>query len=178
MTTMPKPGFNEKHQISRNAIKEDLLQFALPALLIFTVGLFVTFIHILLLLGDSQPLFTLSLLTLLGLAFIITGYTLAFAARATLRRYYSSSLVIRQDHQLITHGAYRLCRHPIYFGVLLVAIGLPLLIGSLPGMLIMFCLVPVVLNRIRLEERLLTEQFGDAYRTYSETTRKLIPYIY
>jgi protein-S-isoprenylcysteine O-methyltransferase Ste14 len=175
---MAKPSFNEKHQFTRNAIKEDLLQFALPALLIFTAGLFVTLIHILLLLGNSQPLFTLSLLTLLGLALAITGYTIMFTAVATLRRYYSSSLVIREDHQLITHGIYRICRHPIYFGVLLVAIGLPLLIGSLLGMLIMFCLVPVVLNRIRLEERLLIEQFGDAYRTYSETTRKLIPYIY
>jgi protein-S-isoprenylcysteine O-methyltransferase Ste14 len=44
--------------------------------------------------------------------------------------------------------------------------------------LVMSALVPVILNRIRLEERILTEQFGDAYRTYSETTRKLIPYIY
>jgi hypothetical protein len=35
---MPKPSFNERHQFIRNAIKEDLLQFALPALLIFTAA--------------------------------------------------------------------------------------------------------------------------------------------
>jgi protein-S-isoprenylcysteine O-methyltransferase Ste14 len=60
----------------------------------------------------------------------------------------------------------------------MVATGFPITAASLPGLLIMAALIPVLLNRIRLEERLLTAQFGDAYLIYSETTRKLIPYIY
>jgi protein-S-isoprenylcysteine O-methyltransferase Ste14 len=183
---MAKRSFNERHQFIRNAIKEDLLQFALPAFLIFTAGLLVTFIQladlflvpILNLLEDPQAPFTLPLLTILGLALIITGYIIMFVATGTLRRYYSSSLVIREDHQLVTHGIYRFCRHPIYLGALMVATGFPITAASLPGLLIMAALIPVLLNRIRLEERLLTAQFGDAYLIYSETTRKLIPYIY
>ena len=176
---MPKPSFNERHQFIRNAIREDLLQFVLPALLIFTAGLLVTGLTTILhLLGDPQTLFTLSLSTILGLALIIAGYVIAFVAWGTLRRFYSSTLVIQEGHQLISHGIYRFCRHPIYLGVLMVAFGLPLFARSAAGFLIMGALIPVVLNRIRLEEGLLTEHFGDAYVTYSETTSKLIPYIY
>jgi protein-S-isoprenylcysteine O-methyltransferase Ste14 len=39
-------------------------------------------------------------------------------------------------------------------------------------------LIPIFLNRIRMEEEMLTEEFGDAHRMYMETTRKLIPFIY
>lgn len=49
---------------------------------------------------------------------------------------------------------------------------------SLYGLLAMLNLVPIFLNRIRIEERLLTEEFGDAYRMYRETTSKLIPFVY
>jgi protein-S-isoprenylcysteine O-methyltransferase Ste14 len=44
--------------------------------------------------------------------------------------------------------------------------------------MIFFALIPVFLNRIRIEERMLIEEFGDAYREYRETTRKLIPFVY
>jgi protein-S-isoprenylcysteine O-methyltransferase Ste14 len=176
---MANRDFNKKHQLTHNAIKEDLLQFALPALLIFTAGLLVTGLATILdLSGDPQTLFTLSLSTILGLVLIITGFIIMFVAAGTLRHYYSATLVIREDHQLITHGIYRFCRHPIYLGLLMVSAGLPLFAASLLGLLIMSALIPVLLNRIRLEERLLTEEFGDDYVTYSETTRKLIPYIY
>jgi len=42
----------------------------------------------------------------------------------------------------------------------------------------MSALIPLFLNRIRIEERMLTEEFGDAYRTYKKGTSKLIPFIY
>ena len=188
---MAKRSYLERHQIIRNAIREDLLQFALPALLIFTAGLFITFLDggvgLIVAIRDlvrepqtlySAPLSSATLLNILGLALIIFGYIILFVSAGTLRRYYSSSLVIREDHQLITHGIYRFCRHPIYLGVIMVATGLSLFAASLVGLLIMSALIPVFLNRIRLEERILIEEFGDDYRTYSETTRKLIPYIY
>ncbi|NHZ72798.1 MAG: DUF1295 domain-containing protein, partial [Aquificales bacterium] len=88
-----------------------------------------------------------------------------------------STLVIRKDHQLITHGIYRIVRHPIYLGVIMVVIGVPIYASSLLGLLIMSALIPVFLNRIRIEERLLIDEFGDTYRAYKETTSKLIPFI-
>jgi len=43
------------------------------------------------------------------------------------------------------------------------------------AMLIQF---PIFLNRIRIEERLLTEEFGEEYRGYKMAVNKLIPFIY
>jgi protein-S-isoprenylcysteine O-methyltransferase Ste14 len=87
-------------------------------------------------------------------------------------------LVIREDHQLITHGIYRFTRHPVYLGVIIALIGVPVFTSSLYGLLTMSVLIPIFLNRIRMEERLLSEEFGDAHRRYKETTSKLIPFIY
>ncbi len=60
----------------------------------------------------------------------------------------------------------------------MVCLGVPVYASSLYGLLTMSALIPLVLNRIRIEERMLIEEFGDAYRTYRQTTHKLIPFIY
>lgn len=183
---MPKRGFLEREGIVRNAIKEDLLYFATPALIVFTAGLVVSALD-----GfdglvvkawelgrEPENLYTLSVINIIGLALFVVGMTIAFVAVFTLRRFYSSTLVIREDHQLITRGVYRFARHPIYLGVITAIVGIPVFVASLDGLLIMFLLVPIILYRIRMEERLLTEEFGDAYRAYQETTSKLLPFVY
>ena len=98
--------------------------------------------------------------------------------QATLWRNYSSTVVIRDDHQLVTHGIYHLIRNPIYFGLIMAVIGLPVFVASWSGFLSSLVLIPIVLNRIRLEEELLAEEFRDAYLSYKETTKKLVPFIY
>ncbi|MFQ5821343.1 MAG: methyltransferase family protein [Candidatus Heimdallarchaeota archaeon] len=169
----------------RNAIREDVLYFALPALFVFTAGLVLSardgyhglVVAIWDLIKQPQSLYLLSVQNIVGLALFVVGLTVALVAVGTLRRFYSSTLVTRKDHQLITHGVYRFTRHPIYLGVLMVSIGVPVYASSLYGLLAMSALIPLFLNRIRIEERMLTEEFGDAYRTYKETTSKLIPFI-
>jgi protein-S-isoprenylcysteine O-methyltransferase Ste14 len=63
-------------------------------------------------------------------------------------------------------------------GVIIAIIGLPIYAESLPGLLVMLLLIPLILIRIRFEEKMLTEHFSDAYREYRRTTRKLIPFVY
>jgi protein-S-isoprenylcysteine O-methyltransferase Ste14 len=172
-------------RIVRHAIKPDLIQFGLPALVVFTAGLVIsgttgwrglkaTAVALLGRPGIPQPPFWESV----GLLMVGTGFIVIAVALGTLRLSYSSSLVIRQEHRLVTHGIYRLVRHPIYLGVLMVCLGLAAHAESLPGAVTMAVLVPLFINRIRLEEGLLVERFGEAYRSYRETTRKLIPFVY
>jgi len=183
---MAKRGFLKNHGIVRNAIREDVLYFAIPALLVFTAGLVVSawdgYDGLAGKIGElgRQPgsLYLLSVQNILGLALYVVGLTTAIVAQITLFRNYSGALIIREDHQLITHGIYRFTRHPVYLGVIIAIIGIPVFISSLYGLLIILALIPIFLNRIRMEERLLTEEFGDAYRTYKETTSKLVPFIY
>ncbi len=56
--------------------------------------------------------------------------------------------------------------------------GVPVYAPSLYGLLVLSLLIPIFLNRIRMEEEMLSEEFGDAYRTYREAKSKLIPFIY
>jgi hypothetical protein len=56
--------------------------------------------------------------------------------------------------------------------------GIPKVAERLRDLLAMLALIPVFLNRIRMEERLLTEEFQDAYRQYKEKTKALIPFVY
>ena len=183
---MTKPGFLKNHGIVRNAIREDMLYFAIPALLVFTAGLVVSSLDgygglmkkLWELVNQPENLYSLSAQNILGLALYIGGLTTAIVAQIILQRSYASTLVIREDHQLITHGIYRYTRHPVYLGVIIAVIGLPVYASSLYGLLIMSALIPIILNRIRMEERMLSDEFGDAYRAYQESTRKLIPFIY
>lgn len=170
----------------RSAIKEDIWGFALPGLLVFTAGLVVSawdgydgLVGTLWKLSVHQRnLRLLSGWNIVGLTLFIFGLTVALIARFTLKRFYSSTLLTRKDHQLITHGIYRFTRHPIYLGVLMACMGPPVYAPSLFGFLIILVLIPIFLNRIRIEERMLTEEFGDAYQAYRKATSKLIPFIY
>ncbi|MBW7988797.1 MAG: isoprenylcysteine carboxylmethyltransferase family protein [Planctomycetes bacterium] len=173
---MAKGGFLKRHGIVRNAIREDMLYFALPGLFVFTAGLVVCAWD---LVRRQEGLFMFSVHCVGGLALLIIGLIIMIVSQATLWRNYSSTVVIREDHQLITHGIYRFTRNPIYLGgIMAVCIGIPVYTSSLYGFLVMLILIPIILNRIRLEEKLLSEEFGDAYLKYKEATKKLIPFIY
>jgi protein-S-isoprenylcysteine O-methyltransferase Ste14 len=183
---MAKRGSPSGLGIVRNTIKKDILFFGIPALTVFFLGLIVSgrdgydglVRAIWELVKDPQHLRLLSIWNIAGLSLFVAGLTIALVAVFTLRRFYSSTLVTREDHQLITHGIYRFTRHPIYFGVLIAIMGVPVYAPSLYGFLVLSLLIPIFLNRIRMEEEMLTEEFGDAYRTYRKATSKLIPFIY
>ena len=173
---MPKRGFLASHGIVRNAIRKDILQFAIPAIIISFIELIFCGYS---LVKQLQNLSMFQVQQIIGLALFIIGLTIMIVGQVTLRRNYSGSVVIRVDHQLITHGIYRFTRNPIYLGLIMIFVtGFPVFAASMYGFLISLFLIPIILNRIRLEEELLTEEFQDAYQKYKETTKKLIPFIY
>ncbi len=175
MQRMAEHGFLKRHRIVRNAIREDVVCFALPWIFVLSAGMGVSGWD---LVKRQETLYVLSVQSTVGLALMIIGFTIILVAHVTLWRFYSSTLVIKEDHRLITHGIYRLTLHPIYLGNIMFFIGVPLFVSSLYGLLTLSALIPVFLNRIRIEERLLTDEFGDAYRAYMGTTKRLIPFIY
>ncbi len=187
---MAKKDFHKKYGIARNAIRDDILQFAIPGMTVFFIELLFCAIDgarnglsgfwgtVWGLVKHPQNLSRFSWQSMIGLALFMIGLTIMIIGQVTLRRNYSGTVVIRNDHQLITQGIYRFTRNPMYLGLIMVVIGLPVYAVSLYGFLSSLILVPIILNRIRLEEKLLTAEFQDAYQKYKETTKKLIPFIY
>jgi len=170
----------------RKTVKKDILLFGIPAFIVFLLGLIVSardgydglFGTIWDLIKHPENLRLLSAWNIAGLSLCIVGLTIAMVAAWTLKRFYSSTLVTKEDHQLITHGVYRFLRHPLYFGVLIAIMGAPVYAPSLNGFLVLSLLIPIILFRIKMEEDMLTEHFGDEYEAYRKATKKLIPFLY
>jgi protein-S-isoprenylcysteine O-methyltransferase Ste14 len=83
----------------------------------------------------------------------------------------------RDESSLVTSGAYRWVRHPIYSGVILGAIAVGLWQWSwshLLGALVLFIFFD---QKARREEVWLADKFTD-YDTYRSQVKKLIPGIY
>jgi len=118
------------------------------------------------------------LVTVAGLAFLSAGLGLRVLATRTLGRYFSPAVRVLPEHRLVKSGVYRLVRNPIYLGTLLAFFSVPLLFHSLFGLLVMALKVPFTVYRIRVEERALLAKFGDEFREYMKTSKRLIPYVY
>ena len=161
--------------IKRDAIRKDIFSFLIPWISIMCLAMALALWEFT---RGGDPQITLSAPFITGLLLIAIGLPISLTAVITLRRSYSSSLVIREDHQLIRHGIYKYMRHPVYLATSLAMLGLPLCLSSLYGFVTMLLLIPLFLNRIRNEEALLIEEFGAEYETYRETTKKLIPFVY
>ena len=112
-----------------------------------------------------------SLLTVLGLIVVIW-------ARISLGRNWSNYTTYKKDHELITTGSYRLIRHPIYSGAILMLIGTFVYYGSLLILLILAIATIYVGWSIIHEEKTMIKLFGEKYIHYKKKTKKLIPGIY
>ena len=87
-------------------------------------------------------------------------------------------LLITDEHKLLTDGVFGHVRHPLYSGRIMLHFGIALLFSSLWGGVLMAVSALSFLIRIPVEEEMLIEEFGDAYREYRKRTKKVIPYIY
>jgi protein-S-isoprenylcysteine O-methyltransferase Ste14 len=113
-----------------------------------------------------------------GLALLIVGSIVRMWPVFVLGRRFSGLVAIQRDHQLVTTGIYRYVRNPSYLGLLVSSVGLALVFRAAAGVLITALLLIPLLARIRSEERLLTEHFGDEYKSYRARTWRLLPGIY
>lgn len=113
----------------------------------------------------------------LGAALTVAGLLFSVWARNHIGTNWSAIVTIKQDHQLIISGPYALVRHPIYTGLLLAFIGSALARGEWRGVLAVVIAFAAFWRKLRLEERWMHEQFGDAYSAYSSRVAALIPFI-
>jgi protein-S-isoprenylcysteine O-methyltransferase Ste14 len=115
----------------------------------------------------------------IGVVVLCLGIWLFYRAHADLGKYWSVSLEIREDHQLVTSGVYRLIRHPMYTAIFSQALAQALLLSNWlagPSCLLAFLLMFVL--RIGREEQMMLNKFGEAYSDYMNRTNRLIPHVW
>jgi len=119
---------------------------------------------------------TPGVLQYVGLLFILVGLIVREWAVVKLGRFFSRTVQIKSGHQLITDGPYCWLRHPAYTGMILIYLGIALALGTWLGAVITTgFMLAATLYRIRIEEQLLIETFGDEYRDYMQHTWRLFP---
>lgn len=92
--------------------------------------------------------------------------------------YGSSTIEIAADQKVISSGPYAVVKHPMYAGVLVMMIGVPLALGSLLGLLVLVLMTPILIWRILDEEKFLKRDLA-GYMEYSKKVRyRLVPYLW
>jgi protein-S-isoprenylcysteine O-methyltransferase Ste14 len=111
-----------------------------------------------------------------GLGFALAGFALLQWSQNTLGENWSDNPRMIKGQGLITSGPYRLIRHPIYAAVYLI-LGSTFLLSAnwLIGLAWIGMNVLEVTSRIRYEESLMLEYFGEQYREYMKRTGRLVP---
>ena len=117
-------------------------------------------------------------LNTIAILLIIIAIVLNQVAVRSLGRFFDR-LVIKSEHKLLTTGIYSYIQHPIYTSYIVLFGSFCLLLHSLLsiGLLAVVCLVWFS-NRISIEEKMLSQQFGNEYQAYQQKTKKLFPFVY
>ena len=108
----------------------------------------------------------------------VIGLITALWARAVIAGNWSSSVALKEQHELIDRGPYRIVRHPIYSGVLLMVLGTVVLGGQVAGLIAFGLCVAGLAIKAAGEERLLTEHFPTDYPRYRARVKAaIIPFL-
>jgi methanethiol S-methyltransferase len=122
-----------------------------------------------------------SLITfVLGIMIAMAGFLVlqATAKNYNLRAFFGLDTAGEESQGLNTEGIYQLVRHPLYFGIFLLFMGL---FWIIPSEQIAFSVVMSILYigvGIEFEEKKLQNLYGQAYQDYAEGKKKFIPFIY
>ncbi|RPD72570.1 hypothetical protein L226DRAFT_561774 [Lentinus tigrinus ALCF2SS1-7] len=132
-----------------------------------------------------------------GLLGIAGGY-IRESCHRTLGRFFTWEVAVRDDHRFITHGPYRIVRHPSYTGWLLMIVGNLLsmlspqsifseMAETLFGRIVATCVTMVymgsvcalALYRTRAEDAMLQKKFGGEWESWAKKTPyRLVPFLY
>ncbi len=108
-----------------------------------------------------------------GLLPIAAGSVLNIAADRQFKRHQTTIKPFQESTALVTDGAFRWSRNPIYLGMVLIVAGVALIEGSVTPWIVVAALA-VLLDRLFIvrEEEMLQGTFGADFLRYKEHVRR------
>jgi protein-S-isoprenylcysteine O-methyltransferase Ste14 len=101
----------------------------------------------------------------MGIALILPSFVLLLIAFHQLG---NSFAVNAKAKELVTNGLYAKIRHPMYVFQILLFLGFAMITRDVIAYGFFILALVFVAWRVRIENRILEEKFGDAYRAYRE----------
>ncbi len=112
----------------------------------------------------------------LGFVAALLGFGLLEWSQRSLGASWSDAPSLLEGQELVERGPYRWVRHPIYTAFLIIlGATLPISANGLVGGAWLVMTSLDIRARIRVEEQLMVDRFGEAYRDYMRRTGRLLP---
>jgi protein-S-isoprenylcysteine O-methyltransferase Ste14 len=112
----------------------------------------------------------------LGVVLMACALIVFTRAHMDLKSNWSPSLEIFEGHTLVTNGIYKYIRHPMYASQWIWVVAQILLLWNwVAGPLDLLFFIPFYILRVRAEEKMMLDTFGDRYLEYKKNTGAVIP---
>jgi protein-S-isoprenylcysteine O-methyltransferase Ste14 len=112
-----------------------------------------------------------------GLIIAITGALLLIASFINFGQRITANPVPLERYKLKTTGLYAIVRHPIYFSLLVMFIGIVIHLNAYVSLFWIVILFLFFVKKSKMEEEFLLQKFPE-YREYQSKTKRLIPFIF
>ncbi|MHC4251577.1 MAG: methyltransferase family protein [Planctomycetota bacterium] len=114
-----------------------------------------------------------------ALVLIAVGLSIRTWAVLTLGDLFTIHIAIRKDHSIVRSGPYAFVRHPSYLGAFILFVSTALLLHAwFSAVAAAGVLALAFARRIRREEEVLGEEFGEAYESYRSEVAAIIPGVW
>lgn len=112
-----------------------------------------------------------------GFSIFLLGVCYRLWAIRTLGQFYSHRVRILSQHRIVSSGPYRFTRHPAYAGMIILSAGVTIyFLNWVTLCIFVFALVPAIVLRIGIEERVL---FGiEGYPEFAMRRKRLFPLLW
>ena len=112
-----------------------------------------------------------------GAGLCVAGLGFCIWARVTLGRNWSGAVTLKEEHELIERGPYRLVRHPIYTGLIAMCMATAIVLGHVGGIIGLVLVFISFWIKLSDEERVMLKQFPDQYAAYQQRVKRIIPFV-
>ena len=109
---------------------------------------------------------------------LISSLLLVIHGICLLMKFGEPGIGLEDTTQLVTSGAYRYIRHPMYCSLLLFGAGVLLKHVSLTSVSLYIALIAFLIATGRIEESENSMHFGKQYTDYVKMTKMFVPYIF
>lgn len=117
-------------------------------------------------------------LQIAGIALTVIGILLTVAAQYAMGESWRIGVDPSERTELVTEGAFRLVRNPIFSAMLITATGLAMIIPNVVSIIGLIALIAALETQVRLvEEPYLLTLHNDTYRLYARTAGRFAPGI-